>query len=491
MRSTYEMRTARDSAHQHLVSRKAPRLPLVDHKGRLNVETRGAPKHSLYWGDLFHTLVNMPSPRFMLVLFCTYSLLFGGFAIPYYYDAYNNFCIPGVLHYSHALWFSVQTSMTIGYGGELTPDPKCMMTNIVVVVQSLVSLLVAYSLLGVFYIRFARPARRAQTLIFSKRMVIYEEDGVRVLAFRMANVRKHQIIEANVRLLIGLNNHLTDEDESVFHFTPLKIVGGSEVFLGLPYIVKHPITSTSPLYGLTVQGMEQADAEILVLLEGVDASTSSKLQARRSYLPSDIISEHRFETAVSRTRGGQRSVDFTKFDSVIPVTANVSTRPGASIPPSPAISALQLPGLGPMNSSFQSNFDFLDRDDASFVQSIPVSPDSPADSEKRDKLSGLNIDIPKRSFIHPHRQSIVRSMPDLLYTEVLNDEHEPSIAAHEDLKHRVLIAEARALAWKQMVIELASGIQQTLQQPSLAANADSGNLVATARQALSVALTTN
>lgn len=56
---------------------------------------------------------------------------------------------------------------------------------------------------------------------------------------------------------------------------------------------------------------------------------------------------------------------------------------------------------------------------------------------------------------------------------------------------QILIAEARAQAWKQMVIELASGIQQTLRQPSSAANADSGKLVASARQALSVALATN
>jgi hypothetical protein len=32
-----------------------------------------------------------------------------------------------------------------------------------------------------------------------------------------------------------------------------QVIGGSQVFLGLPCTVKHPITTTSPLYGLTLK----------------------------------------------------------------------------------------------------------------------------------------------------------------------------------------------------------------------------------------------
>ncbi|XP_024396402.1 uncharacterized protein [Physcomitrium patens] len=317
--------------------RKSQKLPLVDHMGQLNVETRGLPKTFLYWGDLFHTLVNMPTPRFIAILLLNYTVLFVGFGVPYYYDARNNNCIPGVTSFDHALWFSVQTSMTIGYGGDLTPDPSCILTNIMVVVQSLATLLVAYSLLGVFYVRFSQPARRAQTLIFSRYCTIHEEDGVPVLSFRIANIRKHQIIEANVRLLIGFNNTLGGTDvETVFHFTSLPITGGNQVFLGLPCTVKHPITSTSPLYGLNITELEDADCELLVLLEGVDASTSCKLQARHSYLPKDIRRDVTHETMVFRSPNGRRCVDFSKFDILLPVSsASLITRPDSSaqLPP--------------------------------------------------------------------------------------------------------------------------------------------------------------
>ncbi|KAL2642348.1 hypothetical protein R1flu_009935 [Riccia fluitans] len=498
-RSDYHDHTFTPLLRNETVGRVEQRkLPLVDNKGRLNVETRGAPKTSLYWGDLFHTLVNVPNSRFMCVLACTYTVLFGGFAVPYYYDAYNNSCIPGVLNFSHALWFSVQTSMTIGYGGDLTPDPRCTMTNIVVVIQSLVSLLVAYSLLGVFYVRFARPARRAQTLVFSKKMVMYEEDGVRVLAFRMANVRKHQIIEANVRLLIGLNNNLTDEDETVFHFSSLPVIGGNQVFLGLPFTVKHPITPSSPLYDLSIQDMEDADVEILVLLEGVDASTSSKLQARRSYRPSNICIDHRFETIVARTKSGRRCVDFTKFDSVLPVNVNVFTRPLASVPHSPAMSSTRLPGLSsfhhqnrapdvPQNAQ-ESWGNCIGNPDSPSASPVSSADDSPThEGEKQDTVAALKA--PERHTVHFSRKAIVRSMPDLLDAEILAELREDRhFKGSQDLERRVLLAEARAFQWKEMVIELASGIQETLQLPATAAAADAGPLIASAQQALSRAL---
>jgi hypothetical protein len=188
----------------------------------------------------------------------------------------------------------------------------------------------------------------------------------------------------------------------------------------------------------------------------------------------------------------------------LPVTSNVYTRPGASVPPSPAASAFRLPGLNPMQSPFGSNFvvdptmrnyyDFMDGEDASNVHSMPSSPDSPASSaEERDQLGGLNIDISKNNLKQRRRQLLVRSMPDVLDRQVLTNDHEEEEdgGAYEDLQQKVLIAEARAVAWKQMVIELASGIQQTLQQPSSAANADPRNLLASAKQALSVALATS
>lgn len=475
--------------------RKLQKLPLVDEKGRLNVETRGLPKTFLYWGDLFHTLVNMPNMRFIGILCITYLLLFGGFAVPYYYDAYNNNCIPGVMEYKHALWFSVQTSMTIGYGGDLTPDPSCTLTNIMVVVQSLASLLVMYSLLGVFYVRFSRPARRAQTVIFSRYVTMHDEDGVPVISLRIANIRKHQIIEANVRLLIGFNNMLGGrDDETVFHFTSLPVIGGNQVFLGLPCSVKHPITSTSPLFGLSIEELEDADMEILVLLEGVDASTSCKLQARHSYLPKDMRKDFRHETMVFRSANGRRCVDFAKFDSLLPVSTSLLTRPDSSAT------------LPPISQA--GRYNFLPKSDVGNEECEVRMWDflTPTHIRNNNNLHHHHhhYDIKPRSLLRTASESSVlleeqeeedicpkssQSMPEIgrdyafsLMTSECSDQ------AYE---HKLAAAEARSQALKKQLVELASRVHQTLQQPLSAADANRGPLIACASQALELALSPN
>lgn len=485
--------------------RKAQKLPLVDHKGRLNVETRGLPKTFLYWGDLFHTLVNMPTPRFIGILMLNYFFLFVGFGVPYYYDAYNNNCIPGVLTFDHALWFSVQTSMTIGYGGDLTPDPSCRLTNIMVVVQSLASLLVAYSLLGVFYVRFSRPARRAQTIIFSRYCTMHEEDGVPVISLRIANIRKHQIIEANVRLLIGFNNTLggsAEDHETVFHFTSLPVIGGNQVFLGLPCAVKHPITSTSPLYGLSISELEDADCELLVLLEGVDASTSCKLQARHSYLPKDIRQNVMHETMVFRSPNGRRCVDFTKFDTLLPVaSASLITRPDSSAALPPISQATQAARYAFLASSGASRRDGDGGDNPRMWDLLNASA-----SDIRERVQQQQ----EREYLPRGPRRLLRSGSENSWLEQQNwypqsasmpvglgRTNEFALTASEasseteELELKLGAAEAQVLALKKQLIELATRVHQTLQQSSTAADADKGPLIAFASQALSMALPSN
>ncbi|KAG0566228.1 hypothetical protein KC19_7G047600 [Ceratodon purpureus] len=494
--------------------RREQKLPLVDHKGRLNVETRGLPKTFLYWGDLFHTLVNMPTPRFLGILVLNYFLLFFGFAVPYYYDAYNNNCIPGVVTFDHALWFSVQTSMTIGYGGDLTPDPSCRLTNVMVVLQSLASLLVAYSLLGVFYVRFSRPARRAQTVIFSRYCTMHEEDGVPVISLRIANIRKHQIIEANVRLLIGFNNTLggggggggREEDgdhETVFHFTSLPVIGGSQVFLGLPCAVKHPITSTSPLYGLSIAELEDADCELLVLLEGVDASTSCKLQARHSYLPKDIRQDVMHETMVFRSPNGRRCVDFSKFDTLLPVaSASLITRPdsSAALPPFSQASqaaryaflasnaAAASRGDGEEGGENSRMWDFLNSSASDLRGRGGVAePVQSANRGRRLLRTGSDNSWLEQENLYPQSSSVPAGIGRG------NREHF-SLTASEassetaELEQKLVAVEAQVHALKKQLVELATRVHQTLEQPSTAADADKGPLLAFAAQTLAVAL---
>lgn len=180
----------------------------------------------------------------------------------------------------------MQTSATIGYGGDLSPDPYCPVTNALVTCQVIISLLTDYSMLGIVFTRFANPSSRTSTIRFSKRMAMTHHDGVWRLTFRVANIRKHQILRPKIRiLLLRFNSTHPEADDAGYLHQELPLSSGGLTpsklaWLGLPTSISHVIDSDSPLVGMMPADMEQEDMEILVLLDGVDATTSGILQAR-------------------------------------------------------------------------------------------------------------------------------------------------------------------------------------------------------------------
>ena len=212
------------------------------------------------------------------------GLQYATFALLYYFQAKH--CIKGVKHYLHALWFSVQTSATIGYGGDLSPDPYCPVTNALVTCQVIISLLTDYSMLGIVFTRFANPSSRASTIRFSKQMTMTHHNSMWRLTFRVANIRKHQILRPEIRiLLLRFNSSHADADDAGYLHQELQLNSGGLTpsklaWLGLPTSVSHIIDADSPLSGMMPADMEEEDVEVLVLLDGVDATTSGILQAR-------------------------------------------------------------------------------------------------------------------------------------------------------------------------------------------------------------------
>ena len=211
-------------------------------------------------------------------------LQYAVFGFLYYLQAEH--CIKGVKHYLHALWFSVQTAATIGYGGDLSPDPYCSVTNALVTCQVIISLLTDYSMLGIVFTRFANPTSRTSTIRFSKQMAMTHRNGIWQLTFRVANIRKHQILRPEIRiLLLRFNSKHPDADDAGYLHQELQITSGgltpSKIaWLGLPTSMSHIIDADSPLAGMMPADMEKEDMEILVLLDGIDATTSGVLQAR-------------------------------------------------------------------------------------------------------------------------------------------------------------------------------------------------------------------
>eukprot|EP00958_Prasinococcus_capsulatus_P016110 scaffold1770_cov375-Prasinococcus_capsulatus_cf.AAC.7 len=244
-----------------------------------------------------------------------------------------------------------------------------------------------YSLLGLLYARLSMPHKRTRTILFSRYLTICQGDGcsapaasasvssspspehARVegtissseplatgrgkhpwpfLCCRIANLRKHQIIDVRVRMLLSMRKvpkaidelmdegatsaYIDDDDEGLHQFVDLPLQQ-DRVFLGLPAVVEHRIDPSSPLYRLTSIELQERDIEIVVLLEGVDASTSGCLEARHAYDATGVVFGKRFQRMIHRDqRTGRRTVDFSQFDAVEPCPTGSAERPRPQAP---------------------------------------------------------------------------------------------------------------------------------------------------------------
>lgn len=86
-------------------------------------------------------------------------------------------------------------------------------------------------------------------------------------------------------------------------------------------VVVHKITPTSPFYNMTATDMREEDFEIVVSIEGTQESTGqSKIQARSSYLNTEIFWGFRFEQiVVYNSEKNCYETDYSKFNSIYPV----------------------------------------------------------------------------------------------------------------------------------------------------------------------------
>ncbi len=82
----------------------------------------------------------------------------------------------------------------------------------------------------------------------------------------------------------------------------------------------HPIDDASPLSGKTAEHLEQAEAEILVLLSGIDEAFEQTVHARSSYRADEIIWNARFQSMfLAMDAKSQVSVDISRIHEIEPL----------------------------------------------------------------------------------------------------------------------------------------------------------------------------
>ena len=285
---TTELAIKVDPAGGRLVKRSSGRS-LMQH---LNVP----PHHRVgYCRDFFTTIVN--SRWYCLVVFFSAlyisSWLFFGSVWLGLNIAFtgggggNGTCVTHVDDFSSAFLFSIETQMTIGYGFKYIED-NCRSAIVVLIIQCVLGLLIDSFLLGLIFTKLSRPRNRRRTLLFSDCAVVRETEEGRVLEFRIADVRRSQVVEAHVRLQLywyqdsprGEGAELRQYDLDVGYDT-----GRDRVFLLTPVSVRHLITESSPLHGLSREELSSSPLELVVILEGIVEVTGLTGQVMYIHIP--------------------------------------------------------------------------------------------------------------------------------------------------------------------------------------------------------------
>ncbi len=255
--------------------------------------------------DLYHNILTVAWPFFMLqlaALFLTINLIFALF-----YAADRGGIVnarPG--NFADAFFFSVQTLGTLGYGAMA---PRTLYVNLLVTAESFTGILIIALFTGIIFARFSRPFAR---VLFSNVAVVAPFDGVPTLMFRAANQRGESILDASITVSLA-RQHTTIEGVTMRRFHELKLMRSSNPLFALSWTVMHPIDEASPLYGLSLEDMELADMEIVVMLSGVDEIISDRIYARHAYWHDEILWNRRFVDVITTAPSGLRVVDLTLF----------------------------------------------------------------------------------------------------------------------------------------------------------------------------------
>ncbi|KAL9185304.1 hypothetical protein ACHAXT_003081 [Thalassiosira profunda] len=274
------------------------------------------------WDDWFHTLSYTPTCILMFGVFVAYFItivIFAGLYLTvnkvgsYYGGSGTNhgggeqndiklgdgdggdvdissFCGMDINNHMEALYFSLSTMATIGYGTSDYYFGECWTPFLLVLLQVFAAIVFSSLAIGLLFQRMSRGQKRGRTIVFSDVAVVRKVRGRWYWMFRVAELRKRHIIGAKVRVFCvrhercpvalaggggGEGGNVVELETAHFVSHPLPLLDGSQstnatngsaaasggdeedphsdgvfeqsILMGLPHVLVHRMDALSPL----------------------------------------------------------------------------------------------------------------------------------------------------------------------------------------------------------------------------------------------------
>ncbi len=270
----------------------------------------GGPRSGLR--DLYHLLLRVPGWAALAFIVAAYLVLNAGFATLY-------LVTDGVANARHgsfadAFFFSVQTMGTIGYGAMY---PATRLANVLVVAESVTSLVTTALATGLVFARFSQIRPR---VAFSSRVVVGPLDGTPSLMMRIGNERRGRIVNAAFRLTLARTTR-TAEGTSMYRNIDVPLLRDRAPSLSRAWMIVHPIGPGSPFAGDGPESLAAAEAELTLEVTGVDEISGQPVHAQRTWLAPAFAWNARFADVLSEQPDGNLLLDLRHFHEVTPSRA--------------------------------------------------------------------------------------------------------------------------------------------------------------------------
>jgi inward rectifier potassium channel len=274
--------------------------------------------------DFYHALLRLPWWATITAISGAFLAANALFALVYLFTGGVEHAASG--SFRDAFFFSVQTMATIGYGAMF---PSSTAANVVVVVESIVSLLLTAMSTGLVIAKFSRTTAR---FVFTRHVVISPFNGVPTLMFRLGNERGNQIVDAKIRVVL-VRSERTSEGMTHYRLLDLQLTRAQTLSLSRSWTVHHPIDDTSPLRGETPASLAAKEIELQVMVIGLDDISMQTVHAGHRYFAKDILWGARLADVLSETPDGHLLLDLRRFHHIEPTAPTPDFPYPAQTPP--------------------------------------------------------------------------------------------------------------------------------------------------------------
>jgi inward rectifier potassium channel len=253
----------------------------------------------------YHTMLDMPTWKFLSILLLFYITINFVFALLYFAIGIEH--LNGIqttddewVQFGQAYFFSAQTFTTVGYGHI---SPTGFYTSALSSAEALMGLLSFAIATGLFFGRFSKPSI---FLKFSHHAIIAPFNDGKALMFRLAPYKNTNYIDAEVSVTLGMQ--LEENGVMTNKFFTLDLEYHKINSLALSWTLVHPITTESPLYGLLALDYESISGEIILVIRTFDDMFSTMVATRTSYTFDEVVYGAKFKPMYSKSENNQSTV---------------------------------------------------------------------------------------------------------------------------------------------------------------------------------------